>query len=310
MSSNQLVNGNAGYSNDPAEIKVPVPWGHISGKWWGLRNVQPVIGIHGWQDNSGTFDNLAPFLTQRGISFFCIDLPGHGFSSPIPQGLEYYLWWDGVHFLRRIVKHFDWHNVTIIGHSLGGGIAFLYASIYPNEVTKYVSIDIASPSVRNIKKMIDAAGPSIDKLFEYEKKSLDLMPCYEYDEMVDIMVQAHAGSVDRQGCEVLLRRGMKPATHKEGCYVFTRDPRLKIAALGFFTLDQVLQFACRIKCEVLNIKADATLRLDHPENYDLVLDEIEKTAKRLERCNVEGSHHVHLTNAALVAPIIANFLLD
>lgn len=294
-------------SSNFEEVQVPVPWGHITGKWWGPRNTQPIIAVHGWQDNSGTFDNLAPILRDRGLSLYCIDLPGHGFSSHLPPGQIYYLFWDGVHFLRRIVNYFNWKEITIVGHSLGGGIAFLYASIYPDDVKKYVSIDIASPSVRNFKKLCNQMGVSVDRFLSYEKKTIEDVPCYGYDEMLDIILDAHAGSIDRQGCEIMLRRGMKPATHKEG-FIFTRDPRLKFAALGMMTIDQVLEFASRIKCEVMNIRAVPGYQFDHPEYYNLVLDTIEKQAKKLERHFIEGTHHLHLTDAENVAPHIYNFL--
>lgn len=53
------------------------------GKWWGPRNKQPIIAIHGWQDNAGTFDPLIELL-PKDLSILCIDLPGHGKSSHIP----------------------------------------------------------------------------------------------------------------------------------------------------------------------------------------------------------------------------------
>ena len=34
---------------DGLEIKIPVPWGHIAGKWWGPTNIRPILAIHGWQ---------------------------------------------------------------------------------------------------------------------------------------------------------------------------------------------------------------------------------------------------------------------
>lgn len=51
----------------------------FSGKWWGPRTKQPILALHGWQDNAGTFDTLAPLLPHH-IPLFCIDLPGHGAS--------------------------------------------------------------------------------------------------------------------------------------------------------------------------------------------------------------------------------------
>ncbi|KAJ8973849.1 hypothetical protein NQ317_016404 [Molorchus minor] len=280
----------------------------FSGKWWGNTAIQPIIAIHGWQDNSGTFDNLAPLLEHKGISIYCIDLPGHGHSSHLPSGQNYYIFWDGVHYLRRIVKHFNWKRITIIGHSLGGAIAFLYAAAYPDDVKKYISIDIASPSVRNTKKMCDILGPCVDKFLSYESKSIDEMPCYEYEEMVDLLYDAHNGSINRQGCEIMLKRGMKPALHKKG-FMFTRDPRLKTAALGFMAIDQVLELASRIKCEVMNIRATSGLKLDNPEYYDAVLDAIANQAKILERHTFEGTHHLHLNDAESIAPNICKFVM-
>lgn len=54
------------------------------GKWWGPRDKQPIIAIHGWQDNAGTFDPLIELL-PKDLSILCIDLPGHGLSSHIPK---------------------------------------------------------------------------------------------------------------------------------------------------------------------------------------------------------------------------------
>lgn len=57
------------------EITIPVPWGVVAGKWYGDRKKQPVLAIHGWQDNAGTFDRLCPLLPST-IPILCIDLPG------------------------------------------------------------------------------------------------------------------------------------------------------------------------------------------------------------------------------------------
>ncbi|XP_056648945.1 probable serine hydrolase [Diorhabda carinulata] len=294
-------------TNDFQEVEVPVPWGKICGKWYGPRNVQPILAIHGWQDNCGTFDRLAPIIQKEGFPIFCIDLPGHGYSTPYPKGLVYNHWYDGVYIIRRLVKFFGWKKITIIGHSLGGGMAYLYASTYPDEVEKFVSFDNCSPSFRNPKKVLGLAAANIDKLFDYEKGSEDSL-CYDYPEMLNIFIEGHHGSLDVDSAEMLLRRGLKPSPDKENCFAFTRDPRLKIDAFTFFTIDKLLDFSARITCEVLNIRADDGMKFDMDEFYDHVLDPIESSSKRFERVVVEGKHHVHLTGVDIVAPIVLNFL--
>lgn len=68
------------------EIKIDVPWGFVAGKWYGDRNQTPVIALHGWQDNAGSFDRLIPLLPPC-IPILAIDLPGHGKSSHYPTGM-------------------------------------------------------------------------------------------------------------------------------------------------------------------------------------------------------------------------------
>lgn len=31
------------------EIRIKTTFGHIAGKWWGSKDVQPMLALHGWQ---------------------------------------------------------------------------------------------------------------------------------------------------------------------------------------------------------------------------------------------------------------------
>uniref|UniRef100_A0A6P4EI86 Uncharacterized protein LOC108041320 n=1 Tax=Drosophila rhopaloa TaxID=1041015 RepID=A0A6P4EI86_DRORH len=73
---------------DYEAVKIPVPWGYISGRWYGNRKERPILGIHGWLDNLGSFDRLIPLLPDY-IGVLCIDLPGHGRSSHLQSGMNY-----------------------------------------------------------------------------------------------------------------------------------------------------------------------------------------------------------------------------
>ena len=46
------------------ELSVPVPWGQIRGKAWGPDHGRPVLCLHGWADNCGTFNTLIPRLPK------------------------------------------------------------------------------------------------------------------------------------------------------------------------------------------------------------------------------------------------------
>ncbi|XP_023942187.1 probable serine hydrolase [Bicyclus anynana] len=290
------------------EIEIPVPWGHVSGRWWGLRNKQPLIAIHGWQDNAGTWDNLIPLLPAN-TSVLCIDLPGHGLSSPYPPGMVYYIFWDGIVLLRRIAKYFKWQKISLMGHSLGGALSFMYAASFPDDVDRIICIDIASPAVRVPETMVKNTASIIDKNLEYENLSDDKIPCYDYEEMIDIVCDAYKGSVSRENCKVLMKRGMAPApAHmKKRGYYFKRDPRLKVAGLAMMSIETALEYASKVTCKVLNIRAIPGQKWERLDYYLDVVEKLKKTAK-VQYIEVEGTHHVQLNAPENIVNIVEDFL--
>ncbi|KAF9805324.1 hypothetical protein SFRURICE_007567 [Spodoptera frugiperda] len=292
------------------EIEIPVPWGHVAGRWWGPRDKQPVIAIHGWQDNAGTWDNLIPLLPVT-TSVLCIDLPGHGLSTHYPKGMLYYIFWDGIVLLRRIVKHFDWSKITLMGHSLGGALSFMYAASFPDDVEKIICVDIASPAVREPSTMVKGTGQGIDKVLEYENLPMEKVPCYEYEEMIDIVCEAYKGSISRENCKVLMKRGMMPtpAHLKKKGYFFRRDPKLKVSGLAMMSIETALEYASKVKCKVLNIRALPGQRWEKLDYYLSVVEKMKSTAD-VRYVEVEGTHHIHLEDPDKIAHIVEDFLED
>lgn len=236
---------------------------------------------------------------------------GHGKSSHFPPGMQYHVFWDYIPVVRRIVKHFGWKKVKLMGHSLGGAICFMYAASFPNDVAQFISIDLYGPSVRNLKKYAALTGKYIDKALEYESLPASKLPCYTYDEMVAIAKDAYDGSIDEESAKILMIRGMSeaPKSHSKDGYFFSRDLRLKISILGLFSLEHVLNYAELIKCHVLNIRAIPGMNHDREEVYPMVLDAMRKNAT-VEYHEVPGTHHLHLTTPERVAGIISAFLLN
>lgn len=117
--------------------------------------------------------------------------------------------------------------MKLLGHSLGGAISFLYAGSYPDEVEFMISLDIVSPSVRNMEKVTAATADHIDKFLKYEKLTLDEVPCYEYSDMLKIVEDAYNGSITTDSAKIMMKRGTQPALKSKHFY-FSRDPRLKV----------------------------------------------------------------------------------
>jgi pimeloyl-ACP methyl ester carboxylesterase len=211
------------------------------------------------------------------------------------------------------VKYYGWKKVTILGHSLGGSIGFLYAAAFPEDTEKLICIDIASPAVRPATYFVQHTGRAVDQFLFYENMNEANVPSYTHDDMMKLMLEAYKGALTKESSEIMLKRGALPVTSsdcdmKGGGFCFSRDTRLKIGSLGFLSMDMALEYASKITCEVLNIKGKPGMQFDPPESYHIVLDKIRNSAKKLEFHEVEGTHFLHLNNPESICPIIVKFL--
>lgn len=257
---------------------------------------------------------MIPLLPKE-RAYLAIDMPGHGKSSHLPKGMIYHFYEDGITLIRRIVKHYKWSNVTLMGHSLGGAISFMYASIYDNlnEVSKIIMIDTQGVAVFDQEKLASDAAHCIDKMLKFDNYPITMQPCHNYETTVGVVVDGHKGSITKKGAKALMIRGTMPAPehlNKPDGLIFTRDLRLKVSSFGSFTEEQALLYARRIRCEVLNIRAKPIRTYGDPTIYPKVIKTLRENCKRLVYEEVEDvTHHLHLEAPSRICKCIQEFLL-
>lgn len=290
------------------EIQFKVPWGHIAGKWYGPKDKRPIVGLHGWQDNAGTFDTLAPLLTPE-IGFLSIDLPGHGLSSWLPIGCSYHaVDYSKIGFY--LMREFKWDKISMICHSMSSGSGFIFNSLFPNKCDMYVALDVLKPVLR---KKPEQTLKDIKEQFEKNFKEMDYslnktkLPSYDYEEMIERLYKGTSKSIWRERCKFILDRNIKPSEDEPNKYVFSRDGRLKSTMFSTIPHDVVLEMARRIKCPHLFIKAHKGLFIESKEDTKEVLN-ILKQNPAFEHHNVEGTHHVHLNEPQKIADIVNPFI--
>ena len=71
------------------ELTLALPQGTLAARCWGDPAAPPLLALHGWLDNAGTFDHLAPLLAAH-WRVVALDLRGHGRSSHLPAGAWYH----------------------------------------------------------------------------------------------------------------------------------------------------------------------------------------------------------------------------
>jgi len=289
------------------EIKIAVPWGELAGKWYGPKHVRPIVGLHGWQDNAGTFDTLAPLLPSH-IPFLSLDLPGHGHSSWLPPGCCYHSI-DYVLLMLRIMNDYKWDKISIIAHSMSAINSFVFASLFPTKVDMLVSLDVLKPLIRSAAKIVDAYADRLQSSLQVEQRiaSDSEPPSYEWDQLAERLHIGTERSVSLEACKFLLQRNTKTSRHEPHKYYFSRDSRLKKSLFYAFPKEVPLEMAKRITCPHLFIKARQGPLYERKEYHEEAL-EIVKKNPLFEYHEVEGTHHVHLNEPDKVAPLINSFI--
>ncbi|MFP2768218.1 alpha/beta fold hydrolase [Oceanisphaera sp. KMM 10153] len=105
---------------------------------WGDPQGVPVVALHGWLDNAASFTLLARHLPH--VRLIALDLAGHGLSDHRAAGQPYYIW-DNVADVQALVDELALEQVVLLGHSLGAGVATLFAGAFPDRVSRMLLID-------------------------------------------------------------------------------------------------------------------------------------------------------------------------
>jgi pimeloyl-ACP methyl ester carboxylesterase len=106
---------------------------------WGGAG-RPILLLHGLRDQVHEWDTIAPLLRPLG-RVIALDQRGHGASSHPPTG---YAPEDFAADLAAFCAALALPASVIIGHSLGGRTAYLYAADHPEQVIALAVIDIGA----------------------------------------------------------------------------------------------------------------------------------------------------------------------
>ncbi len=109
---------------------------------------RPLILIHGYGAGMWVWEKQMEVLSQF-YRVYALDVIGHGFSDrpEIPYTAEAY-----IYFLKDFMDGVGIEKATLIGNSMGGGIAWGTAVLFPGRVDRLILIDCVPPDVlRNVK---------------------------------------------------------------------------------------------------------------------------------------------------------------
>nr|CAD7430902.1 unnamed protein product [Timema monikensis] len=269
---------------------IPVPWGHIAVRGWNDPNSIPVLVLHGILDNCGSFNRLIPLLPTSHY-YLCVDLPGHGLSSHFPPGIPLDFL-DCMDAVRRVVRHLGWTKFVWMGHSFGGQLGVMFASVYPELVEKLIMIDAISSidvPTREIGSYLRVYHELLSKLDTH-----NIPPSYSYHEALDRLMNKRMDKISLVAVKELLERSVAETS---GRFSYVADQRLKLLVYPLFDMNQLLAVFDNVRCPQLIIISKYGRRALSCEIFRKCFEKF-KSRSNFSYVNMDGNHDVHSDSPA------------
>jgi pimeloyl-ACP methyl ester carboxylesterase len=261
----------------------------------GIGNPQKpmILALHGWLDNAASFIPLSEYLDDYYI--VALDVTGHGKSDHRAPGNHYHLI-DFVHDLHELVEAQDWPPFILLGHSMGGIIASLYASCFNEKVSRLISIESFGPMTKDAASSPSQLRESIESRIKANRSNARHPSSLEHT----IEARAKAGSMSMASASLLIERNVE---HIDGQYYFKTDRSLRTFSSLRITDEQAEAFMRNITCPMLVVHGDKGF-----ESMRAAFSHRQSWVSQLTSVECNGHHHVHMDTPQPVAIAIREFL--
>lgn len=266
----------------------------IAAKTWGNPKNTPLMALHGWLDNANSFLPLSEYL-QNHFYLIAIDLIGHGHSDHLPPAaMYYYIEW--IEHVLNIADYFDFTEFSLLGHSMGAGIAPLIAGCFPEQIQRLFLIEGIGP-------LCDPENAVVLRLKNYLKHAERGRKTKHYTSIEDaIQTRMTNSGMTYHSAKLIVERGI---IEKNNGYYWRHDPRLLYPSATRFTELQNDVFLNAITCPTTLIWAE--------KGYEFGSEFIARRQQQIKHLSVHsipGRHHAHMDYPKETAEIILRAVED
>lgn len=248
---------------------------------WGHPENPKLFFLHGWMDTGASFEFVNQQLSK---DFYCIalDFRGFGKSSHCKNDLGYFFY-EYLSDIHQFLLHYSPRTpVHLLGHSMGGNLASMYAGIYPERVKTLINVEGFG-----IKDMDPALGPKRIRQWIDEKT-----PSFKkYHSLKDLALRFKKTNPRLPMKRALFLAKEMSKKYQDG-YIIRADPLHKKIHPYLFRLDGLFEFWKKITAQCLLIYAEHT----EMGSWMGGQNQVQKEIKRRLKFFPQGSQQVKIND--------------
>ncbi len=277
---------------------------------WGEHSdsVAPLVLVHGWMDVAASWQFVVDAMRdERWI--IAPDWRGFGHTKLEGPAVDSYWFPDYMADLDALLDHYAGERqVDLVGHSMGGNIAMMYAGVRPQRIAHLVNLEgFGMPETR------PAQAPGryaqwMDEIKTVQRGGKALKSYANADGVASRLMKTNP-RLAQDKADWLARQWAAP--NAQGEWEILGDAAHKVTSAHVYRLDEALETYRRISAPVLSVTAgDDSLGQWWKGSYTLAqFEERIRAVPRLQSAVVqEAGHMVHHDQPAELARLIEAFL--
>ncbi|WP_342128922.1 alpha/beta fold hydrolase [Hydrogenophaga sp. OTU3427] len=276
---------------------------------WGTPRpgVAPLLLVHGWMDVSASFQFMVDALREERW-IVAPDWRGYGLTEGPPTDNHWFP--DYLADLDHIVDHVaGGQAIDLVGHSMGGNVAMMYAGVRPDRVRRLVNLEgFGMPATRPAQAP-ERYAQWMDQLKALQRGEL-AMGTYDDASGVAGRLMKTNPRLDRDKAEWLARHWAAPRA--DGRWAILGDAAHKVVNAQLYRVEEAQAVFQRIRAPLLAVESsDKHFDVWWKGRYTLAEyhERLQAVAEvRIAQVDNAG-HMLHHDQPAVLAALIEDFLV-
>jgi pimeloyl-ACP methyl ester carboxylesterase len=266
----------------------------------------PLVMVHGWMDVAASYQFVVDAFDHE-TYVIAPDWRGYGLTQS-PDADNY--WFpDYLADLDFLIDHYSPDApVDLVGHSMGGNIAMLYAGSRPDRLRRLVNLEGFGMAVTRPSQAPKRFAKWMDELKAFHRGEMALKPYDSVDGVAQRLMKTNR-RLSQDKADWLARHWAKPDA--EGKWRILGDAAHKIINAQLYRVDEVLEIYKSIAAPTLAVEAsDDSLAKWWQGKYSLAeYHERLRSIAEVRRAVVQDAGHMlHHDQPEQLAQLIESFL--
>ena len=266
----------------------------------------PLVMVHGWMDVAASYQFVVDALSH---DHYVIAPDWRGFGQTASGGVDNFWFPDYLADLDFLLDHYvPQGQVNLVGHSMGGNVAMLYAGVRPERIRRLINLEGFGLPATQPDEAPGRYVKWMDELKTLHRGEMDLKPYDQLDGVARRLMKTNP-RLGQDKANWLAQHWA--SADAQGQWRVLGDPSHKITSAMLYRVDEAREIYQRINMPVLAVEA-FTSSLEQWWKGKYTLDEYHERLKAVPQAEIariaDAGHMLHHDQPEILAALIERFI--